>query len=276
LQYSVSLGRTVYKLFIALFRSWPDLKSRKVATISRDECLVWAKAYQKKVHPTRFNNTVDSLRHIFAIAVEGRIITDNPATKIGKLRVSPKKLELPSRKDFHALVQCIRQSSAWCNHEAADLVEFLAYSGLRIDEARRVRWPDIDGAAGVIRIHGDHTKNSDSRSVPILSPIRDLLDRLVLDADKVPRSRARRGQSYVLRINQCFQAIENGCEKLGLKKLTHHDFRHLFITRCIESGVDIPTLSRWVGHKDGGALLMKVYGHLGDEHSQAMAAKVTF
>jgi len=33
--------------------------------------------------------------------------------------------------------------------------------------------------------------------------------------------------------------------------------RHLFATRCIESGVDIPTVSRWLGHKDGGALAMK-------------------
>jgi hypothetical protein len=44
----------------------------------------------------------------------------------------------------------------------------------------------------------------------------------------------------------------------------------------IESGVDIPTLSRWLGHKDGGALAMKTYGHLRDEHSVEMARKVTF
>ena len=52
--------------------------------------------------------------------------------------------------------------------------------------------------------------------------------------------------------------------------------RHLFATRCIESGVDIPTVSRWLGHKDGGALAMKVYGHLRDQHSVDMAQKVTF
>jgi len=52
--------------------------------------------------------------------------------------------------------------------------------------------------------------------------------------------------------------------------------RHLFATRCIESAVDIPTVSRWLGHKDGGALAMRTYGHLRDEHSQAMAAKVSF
>jgi integrase len=74
----------------------------------------------------------------------------------------------------------------------------------------------------------------------------------------------------------CPKALENACKKVGAKRLTHHDLRHLFATRCIEAGVDIPTVSRWLGHKDGGALAMKTYGHLRDEHSQAMAAKVTF
>jgi len=33
---------------------------------------------------------------------------------------------------------------------------------------------------------------------------------------------------------------------------------------------------RWLGHKDGGALAMRVYGHLRDQHSAAMAQRVTF
>jgi integrase len=50
----------------------------------------------------------------------------------------------------------------------------------------------------------------------------------------------------------------------------------LFATRCIEAGVDIPTVSRWLGHSDGGALAMRVYGHLRDTHSTEMAQKVHF
>jgi integrase len=65
-------------------------------------------------------------------------------------------------------------------------------------------------------------------------------------------------------------------KKAGIAHLTHHDLRHLFATRCIESGVDIPTVSRWLGHKDGGALAMKVYGHLRNQHSASMAKLVNF
>jgi hypothetical protein len=70
--------------------------------------------------------------------------------------------------------------------------------------------------------------------------------------------------------------LETACRKLGFPQYTHHDFRHFFATTCIESGVDIPTISRWLGHCDGGALAMKRYGHLRQEHSLAMSKRVSF
>jgi site-specific recombinase XerD len=63
---------------------------------------------------------------------------------------------------------------------------------------------------------------------------------------------------------------------VGMDRITHHDLRHLFATVCIENGVDIPTVSKWLGHKDGGALCMKTYGHLRETHSQAQAQRVAF
>jgi integrase len=70
-------------------------------------------------------------------------------------------------------------------------------------------------------------------------------------------------------------ALRRACRVLGLPKLSpHHDFRHIFTTRCIESGVDLPTLARWLGHQDKGELLSKRYFHLLDQHSRRMAARV--
>jgi hypothetical protein len=42
------------------------------------------------------------------------------------------------------------------------------------------------------------------------------------------------------------------------------------------SGVDLPTLARWLGHQDGGALLARVYFHLADQHSRQMAERLRF
>jgi len=45
--------------------------------------------------------------------------------------------------------------------------------------------------------------------------------------------------------------LDHSCERLGIDPMRVHDLGHLFATRCIESGVDLPTLSTWLGHKDG-------------------------
>jgi site-specific recombinase XerD len=52
--------------------------------------------------------------------------------------------------------------------------------------------------------------------------------------------------------------------------------RHLYATTAIESGIDIPTVAKLLGHKDGGALAMRVYGHLRQEHAKAAVQKIKF
>ncbi len=58
--------------------------------------------------------------------------------------------------------------------------------------------------------------------------------------------------------------------------MTHHDLRHLFATCCLESGVDPKTLAEWLGHADGGTLVLRTYGHVRPDHAFSAAAKVVF
>ena len=158
----------------------------------------------------------------------------------------------------------------WC--------EFLAYTGCRIDESRWVLWEHIDRKLDVVEIWGDPetaTKNSSLRRVPIIPPLAILLGDLERQP-RIPSTKNRRQGNFVLAVTECQKAVDRACDRLKIQRFTHHDLRHLFATRSIESGVDIPTVSRWLGHKDGGALAMRTYGHLRDEHSKSMAAKVSF
>ena len=153
-------------------------------------------------------------------------------------------------------------------------MEFLAYSGCRKGEAARVNGRDCDFEKGEVTVLGDPatgTKNWGIRRVPMIPDMRRLLERL-----KKERGEVQFLSNPIMLVHECQGAIDTACKKLGIARFTHHDLRHLFATRCIESGVDIPTVSRWLGHKDGGALAMKVYGHLRDSHSTAMAQKVRF
>jgi integrase len=109
-----------------------------------------------------------------------------------------------------------------------------------------------------IRVHNSKSAKTTSkpefRFVPLIPSMLELLTRL--------KERNPRSDESVCIVGECEKSLTRACRLLKIHRITHHDLRHLFATRCIESGVDIPTVSRWLGHSDGGALAMKTYGHL--------------
>lgn len=40
----------------------------------------------------------------------------------------------------------------------------------------------------------------------------------------------------VMEVHECQKAMDRAAAKIGMLRITHHDLRHLFATRCIESG----------------------------------------
>lgn len=261
------------QIFVALLKSWPGLADREVRRVTKTDCKEWARAYRKKVSPTRYNNTVSGLRHVFEVAKDAGIIYRNPAEKLERLRVRAKQLTLPSGDQFLQLVDAVEHAGAWCSRDCADFLRGLAFTGCRKGEANQITWRGVDFDAGEIVVRGDAetgTKNWELRRVPLIPDARALFERMRTERADEPLD------AKVFAVRECQKAIDRACKKVAADRITHHDLRHLFATRCIESGVDIPTVSRWLGHKDGGALAMKTYGHLRREHSIAQAQRVNF
>ena len=220
--------------------------------------------------PTRCNNTLAGLRHVFEVAKDARIIYSNPAEKFERVRVRAKQLTLPSGDQFLHPVDAVEQAGAWCSRDCADFLRGLAFTGCRKGEANQITWRDIDFDAAEIVVRGDTetvTKNWMVRRVPLIPDARALFERM---RNERPSESL---DTKVFRVGECQKALDRACKKVGADRITHHDLRHLFATRCIESGVDIPTVSRWLAHKDGGPL---AYGHLRREHSIAQAQRVSF
>jgi integrase len=58
-------------------------------------------------------------------------------------------------------------------------------------------------------------------------------------------------------VSEAQNTINSAVRKLGISRTRHRDLRHLFATVGIEAAIDVPTVSRWLGHEDGGTLAMK-------------------
>jgi integrase len=256
------------EVLIALKKTWPELYSTDIAKISRNDSNEWAARYGRDYSATRFNAALGVVRRFFEMAIEQGYRVDNPAQFVHRRNVKPKELHLPSQAQFHEMASHIETSGAGQAKDCANLFRFLAFSGLRIDEARHLVWSDVDFQKGLL--HARITKNGKDRWIPLNSSLRQLLEQMRAERAKESPDKT------VMQVFECQKSIDRAAKLVGVKRITHHDLRHLFATRCIEAGVDIPTVSRWLGHQDGGALCMKTYGHLRDEHSQNEAQKVVF
>ena len=256
-----------------LLKSWPSLAATDVREISENDCKGWLGKYRQRYAPSVVNNSIGVLRATFKEAVDVGARFGNPAAELKRTKVRAKKLKLPSRTAFLKFVETIETGGSRDSKNCANLVRFLAYSGMRIGESKHVTWHDVDFERKRLHVRGDPetgTKNSETRMVPMIPELEKMLKTLRHDR------RAEKPEAPIMEIHECQKSMDRAATIVKMERITHHDLRHLFATICIESGVDIPTVSRWLGHKDGGALCMKTYGHLRDEHSAAQAQKVIF
>jgi integrase len=200
--------------------------------------------------------------------------------------------------------------------EFGDYVRLLALCGAREQETIKLRWADVDFEHKLLTIGADaDTKNREARRVDFNtelethlkamharrapdsewlfpSPQRGELDKHAKTfRESLLLTRAASGwicqdckavtfgkgtpkacpQCQGARLEAKEWALPEHLQRFGF-----HDCRHHFISYAVMSGIDYMTIARWVGHKDGGILIGKVYGHLSNEHAQAQAARLNF
>ncbi len=257
----------------ALNKSWPELTAMEIRKITPATCRDWSARYAKVISATRYNGTITTLRRILDVAIECGVIYSNPAAGLKRRPAKPKHLELPTCSKFTAFVAEMAAGHGRDSRNCADFARGLAFTGCRIGEAAQIEWRHLNFETGEILVKGDPeegTKNGEIRRVPMIPQARELFQKM-----RAARSEET-ASAKVFLVRECQKSMNRAAKKVGMVRITHHDLRHLFATVCIESGVDIPTVSRWLGHKDGGALAMRTYGHLRREHSVAQAQKVSF
>ena len=261
------------EVLASLLETWPGLAETQVRKITEQALKEWASRYAAAYSASRYNGTLSLLRRILGRAVENGVLYSNPAEQLERRAQKPKRLELPTRAQFGEFIAQMQSAKTRDAKNCAELAQGLAFTGCRISEAIELEWRDLHFNVLEILVKGDPdeaTKNGEIRRVPMIQQAKDLFQQMRLDrADESASAK-------IFRVHECQHSMDRAAEKVGMPRITHHDLRHFFATVCIESGVDIPTVSRWLGHKDGGALAMRTYGHLRREHSIAQAQKVSF
>lgn len=161
----------------------------------------------------------------------------------------------------------------------ADYLRFLQFSGAREQEALRVRWQDVDLERGHVTIgaEGD-SKNREARVVDLNPQLRqvltDMARRRAPDSQWLFPSPQRGERDEHARTFR--ESLLVARQTAKLPRFGFHDLRRFFASRAVMSGLDFLTVSRWLGHKDGGILLGKSYAHLANDHRKAQAERIVF
>jgi len=233
--------------------------------ITPRDCQNWSNRRGKSISASTYNKEFETLNRLFEYAIQEGIILDNPSKVIKRRKVTDKAILIPSRKEFQILIETLFKSDSRYA-EALTLVKLLALSGMRLTEATSIKWGEIDFEKGIFVVTGGTagTKNRLVRHVPLFPGLKNLLNELKQD------QRFERDQK-IISIKSAKNAIKTSCRVAEIPTFSHHCLRHYFVSNAIEKGIDFKTIANWIGHKDGGLLVAKTYGHLRDTHSMEMA-----
>ena len=135
------------------------------------------------------------------------------------------------------------------------------HTGFRKSELLSLTWDDVDFRRGVITVRAAYAKNGEGRSVP--------MNKLLTETLKAIRMSASSAQHVFCNYDgvpyRSFRsAFDRAVQKAGLTNLTFHDLRHVFASRLIMHGVDLPTVKELLGHK----VMAMTFTHLSSDHQR--------
>jgi len=236
-----------------------------------------------------------ALRNVLNAAIDSDHIRELPRFPRIKIPPPPRR-PLLTPAEFQALLQsCFTikddgESLTKNGLQLNDFLRLLAFSGAREQEALALRWTHVDfehrrifigadenftATAMTIR-SGGTSKNRGSRIVdfnPQLEALlREMYKRQAPDSEWLFPS-PQRGEKDI-HAKTLRESLNLVRREAKLPHVGFHDLRHLFCSFSVMAGIDFMTIAAWLGHRDGGILIGKVYGHLLDEHRQKMAAKL--
>lgn len=234
---------------------------RPLASITRLEARSWALTIPKQ------DATI--LGAMYADARNMGLVEHNPFHGL-RLPAGDKRrdLHIPTMAELDQLVAgCSTFGDAY-TIEFAAMIRFAAWTGVRQGELFALHWEDVDTDSERLQVRHSRRqdgslgppKNGLQRTVPLLPPVLEALT----DAD-----RSRRPDGLV------FHAMRGGPltkanhgypwgrvrAKAGLEEVRWHDLRHFAASRLLDLGLSPYDVSLFLGHTDGGTLVVERYGH---------------
>ena len=196
---------------------------------------------------------VATLRNVLNVAVkEWEWLQDNPVSRVSLPKDPPGRVRFLTREEIDRLIDC---AGNWFR----PVIIVAAHTGLRVGNIISLTWEKVDLFKRLIVFSASEMKNNE----PLCIPINNTLFETFKDLQKVRHLNSnlvfvRNGKPLYQRL--IGKALKNACRQAGITDFRFHDLRHTFASMLVEGGVDLYTVQRLLGHKDGK--MTQRYAHL--------------
>jgi integrase len=213
------------------------------------------------------------LSNAFGLAVRRGLLKVNPLVGRGRY-VSAEDVRhcrevAPTPEGLQAITSWLRGRNETA---IADLVQFLAYTGLRIGEALPLTWDKVNLGEGLVNVQRE--KRGVNPWVAITPELETLLRDMKARATggllfPSPFDASKPREASALR-----HRLAAVCRELKLPHVTPHGLRSYFVTQARQSGLTDAEIAMLIGDKTGPAIIATTYGDLRPDHLLAQARRV--
>jgi len=204
----------------------------------------------RRITPRTINYEICVLRTFYYFLIRERNLKiENPCARFKQLK-DPKakanrKPPVYSQKEIAAILK-------QCDETEQAAFATLLLTGLREEELCFLTWADLDLEdldKATLRVTGDgkdgfSPKDYEERLIPLSRELAEILKRVPRCVKLVFPTKAGNRETHLLRRLKEIAAIAK------VEGATLHKFRHTYATRLLETGCDIVTVQRLMGHSD--------------------------
>jgi integrase len=263
----------------------PHLANQRCDQITEGEIVQLRMTLQRHLSAGSVNNALMLLGAILETATRRRYIKENPTRFIQRL---------PQSKGASAdcgtmCLQELETVLAAVSDNWRPLFIFLAYTGVRPNEAFALKWRDVLEKKDRIRIRAGRVCGVEStpktkagiREIPMPPQVKAVLDALrgsrkVIDLDGHVFLSPRGGP--INNNGAMFYAWKVALKKVGMEHRRPYELRHGFVTTLLENNLPLNYISRRIGHANT-ATTMQFYAAnieaMESHHDQRAAAAMS-
>lgn len=238
----------------------------QIEQLMADQAKTLSKSAQYSIYQT--------LRQIFASAIDNGILTSSPMAKIHAPKRERMQIDVFTPEEIDCILKAV-------DRPFGVEVAFLLYTGLRLGEICGLMWTDIDGELlhirrAVARIDvntwgiKDCPKSGKERVIALPEPLQMLLKdvpRTSLYIFHMPDGSHMNNDSFSWR-------YEKFIKSLPIRYLSPHKCRHTYATYLLRGGADLRSIQQALGHSS--VAVTEIYTHTTKEDQIRIAKCLSY